>query len=184
MTMPATRPVMTENESPTQFSTPSRQRMPNVASGDQQRAEIDAHAQRTEQFAHRGPLLRAHEEDAEDREQDAHRGDQHRGHHGLDLQRLGTGRGRRPRRPAPPWRGSNRSSSRKGRRPCRPRRPRCRPRCRRWSRDCADRPRGCPPRPCPPGRRPRRPPWCRCRRRHARTEPASRRPCRRSASSW
>ena len=62
-------------------------------SGDQQRAEIDAHAQRTEQFAHRGPLLRAHEEDAEDREQDAHRGDQHRGHHGLDLQRLGTGRG-------------------------------------------------------------------------------------------
>ena len=31
MTMPATRPVMTENESPTQFSTPSRQRMPNVA---------------------------------------------------------------------------------------------------------------------------------------------------------
>jgi hypothetical protein len=37
-------------------------------------------------------------------------------------------------RPAPPRRGSNRSTTRKGRRPCRPRRRRCRRRCRRWSR--------------------------------------------------
>ena len=61
--------------------------------GDQQRAEIDAHAQRAEQLAHRGPLLRAHEEDADDREQDAHGGDQHRGQHGLELQGLAAGRG-------------------------------------------------------------------------------------------
>ena len=34
-----------------------------------------------------------------------------------------------------------------------------------------DRPRGFRPQLCPPGRRPRRRPWCRCRRPHGRTEP-------------
>ena len=53
--------------------------------GDQQRTEIDAHTQRTEQFAHRGALLGAHEEDADDRKHDAHGSDQHRRQHGAQL---------------------------------------------------------------------------------------------------
>ena len=76
--------------------------------GDQQRTEIHPHAQRVQQFAHRGPLLRAHEEDADDREQDAHRGDQHRCQHGFHLQGFGTGR--RKGRSAQRRRGQHRAA--------------------------------------------------------------------------
>ena len=65
--------------------------------GNQQRTEIDTHAQRAEQLAHRGALTGSHEEDADDREHDPHGRDQHRRQHGLELHRHAVGRGERRR---------------------------------------------------------------------------------------
>ena len=53
--------------------------------GDERRAGIDPEPERSEQLFHGGAFARAHQEDAEDREEDAHGGDQHGGHHRAGL---------------------------------------------------------------------------------------------------
>ena len=149
---------------------------------DQRRAEIDAHAERAEQFAHRGPLLRADEEDADDQ-----------GRMPTAAISIGasTAAGyasalpakRRPRLRRGCSQPPGRSSSRRGRRPCRTS-PTLSPTLSAIVAGLRGVVLGESRLDLAHEVGARRPPWCKCRRRHAREGPASKRPApRKSASS-
>ncbi len=131
--------------------------------GGQHSGGVSTGTQALQQGFLRGVFLGLHQEGTHDGADNAGDGQRHRQQQSAPAVAAHSAQQR-----SPEW---NQRRTRTGRLPYRPRRPRCRPRCRQWWRGSGDHPPGCPPQPCPPGPRPRRRPWCRCRRPHGQTAP-------------